>query len=132
MSTLQDFDLRVRGVVNLTESWRHDTASLRLVWKIEDVVAQFRETYRLAFDLFEDYCERGSFPNPSVTFDYFAGVLEDFVKATRELVEFAQAPPFGDYAVDGLVALKQELQRAVEILEEDDYATGMAMLCDER
>lgn len=128
MSTLQDFDLRSRGVIDLSESWKLEREDVCAIWRIEDVVAEYSELLEFAVDIFDDYCRRGEFPNPAVRFSYFADILSKTLAAARQLSERAKAKADEGQPIDGLAALERHIAKVQAILDEDNFAYDMAML----
>ncbi len=118
-----DYDLQVRGAVDLSQKWLIDQGEVRQVWTSEQLVAGYSRLFERSFEIFDVYCRTGSFPNQTLRFNYFAEALALMTAAARiflqRLGKDQLAPGCGD--------LEKQLGRAEQILDENNYATNMAM-----
>ncbi len=123
MPDVLEFDLRSRGAVSLA-----DESAVKAIWRLEDIVSKFNEVFSVGFDLFEQYCERGSFPITDYKFCHFADRLRALLHSSAHLMEAAALCKQDGYEVQGARTLASHIRRGVVILNEDDFATEMAFL----
>lgn len=123
-STIKDFDVHARGVINLVKSWKTEHAAVRAVWKLEDLTSEWLRLSEKAHDLQRYYCEHGEFPNLSATYSYFVDIVGDAVGCGRELDDLISMFEGEGHSVEGADRLRREIDRLQEIINEDRFATN--------
>jgi hypothetical protein len=132
MTTLQDFDLKARGVVSLVEDWRNDQSLARQSWKLDDLIEAYLETIATAIQLFDHFRQHGEFPSRLAhlpTFSHFVALLDVTVRGARALETIGDTFIQQGQSVCGLSTLRTEAAALAEIVAEDQWAFEAAVRC---
>ncbi len=123
-SSLKEFDLHARGVVNLVETWKREHAAVRAFWKLEDLTTEWLRLCESAHELHAHYCEHGQFPNSDATYSYFVEILDEGVRCGQELDNLLCMFEAEGYAVNGADRLRRGIDSLQGIIDEDRFATN--------
>jgi uncharacterized protein YjiS (DUF1127 family) len=123
-SSLEEFDVHTRGVVNLVQAWRSADSAARAVWRLEDLTAEWLKLAGKAHELRDYYCEHGQFPNSEATYSYFVEILDGAAKCGLDLDGLICMFEAEGYEVKVADALRRGIDRFHEIIDEDRFATN--------
>jgi hypothetical protein len=123
-SSLKEFDVHARGVVNLVEAWKTRHAVVRAVWRVEDLAGEWLRLFASAHELHDYYCEHARFPNSDATYSYFVEILEQCVRCGRELDDLVGMFEGEGHAVARAEELRRGIDKLQEIVDEDRFATN--------
>jgi hypothetical protein len=123
-STLKEFDVHARGVVNLVVTWKRERATVRAFWRLEDLTAEWLRLAEQAHELRGYYCEHGQFPNAGATYSYFVEIVDESVGCGRELDDLIGMFEAERHSVNGADKLRRGIDTLQEIIDEDRFATN--------
>lgn len=126
MSSLQEFDIRSRGVANLVDEWEVHHADVRKVWKVEDLIGIALLVIEKAKELHAYYAEHGEFPTPAGTlaekgdFDYFVHLLRQLLRAATRIEDRASVHESEGYSVRRADELRTGIREIAAFVEAYD------------
>jgi hypothetical protein len=120
MPTLQDFDVRSRGVAMLVEDWEAKHAAVRQTWKVEDLLRLVVDAVSAAAEVYADSLK------PVVTAialadrisqsGYFLRLLEQLMTSASLIEDRVCVFESEGYAVAGADRLRRAISRLSEIV----------------
>lgn len=123
-SSIKEFDVHARGVVNLIETWKKERTAVRAAWKLDDLTCEWLKLAEGAHGLRKHYCEKGGVPNSATTYSYFIDILDDGVRCGRELDDLIGMFEAEGYSVERSDQLRREMDRLRAVIDEDRFATN--------
>ena len=122
-NTLQDFDIKARGCVDLVEEWKQDHDAVREVWRIEDLISCYLDCYDAFDGAFKFYCEQGKFPSSSFRFSFYIAATRRLLEGAAILESLTQDAEKKSFPVVGSGEFRARTERVKAIVDEDDFAT---------
>lgn len=126
MSSLQEFDIRSRGVVNLVDEWEIHHADVRKIWKVEDLIGIAKLVIEKAKELHAHYAQHGEFPTSTSAlaekgdFDYFVHLLRTLLRAATKIEDRASVHESEGYSIRGADELRAGIRDIVASIEAYD------------
>lgn len=126
MSTLQEFDLRSRGVVNLVDEWEVHHAEVRKIWKVEGLIGVAMLVIEKAKELHAYYAQHGEFPTSTSAlaekgdFDYFVHLLRTLLRAATKIEDRASVHESEGYSIRRADELRTGIREIAAVIEAYD------------
>ncbi|OYV95156.1 MAG: hypothetical protein B7Z73_02550 [Planctomycetia bacterium 21-64-5] len=120
MPTLQDFDVRSRGVAMLVEDWEAKHAAVRQTWKVEDLLKLVVDAVSTAADVHAASLESGAPPltlaDRISKLAYFLRLLEQLMVSASLIEDRICVFESEGYSVANADHLRQAISRLSEIV----------------
>ena len=120
MPTLQDFDVRSRGVAMLVEDWEARRAAVRHTWKVEDLVKLVVDAIAAAAEVHVTSQHLTAAPQSLVDhigkLAYFLRLLDQLMSSASLIEDRVSVFESEGYAVNNADPLRQAISRLSEII----------------